>query len=64
MRGPRNSYGYEAMIVSMTEADDFIELAKEMRVELGDAPVRTYREVMARLAESARAAEPRRGQAR
>jgi len=52
------------MIVSMTEADDFIELAKEMRVELGDAPVRTYREVMARLAESARAAEPRRGQAR
>jgi hypothetical protein len=60
----RNSYGYEGMIVSMTEADDFIELAKEMRAELGDTPVRTYREVMARLAEAARAADPKRGQAR
>jgi predicted transcriptional regulator len=41
-----------------------MELAKEMRAELGDAPVRTNREVMARLAEAARAAETRRGQAR
>jgi len=48
----RNSYGYEGLVVSMTEADDFKELVKAMRADLGERPIEVYRELMARIAEA------------
>ena len=48
----RNTYGYEGLVVSMTEAGDFNELVKSMRADLGKRPIAIYRELMARLAEA------------
>lgn len=48
----RNNYGYQGFVVSMTEADDFKELVKAMRADLGERPIEVYRELMARLAEA------------
>ena len=48
----RNSYGYEGLVVSMTEAHDVKELVKAMRADLGERPIEVYRELMARLAEA------------
>lgn len=43
----RNDYGYEGRIVSLTEAEDYKDVVKQMRVELGDAPIRQYHATMA-----------------
>ncbi len=48
----RNTYGYEGLAISMTEADDFKELVKTMRADLGERPIEVYRELMTRLAEA------------
>jgi hypothetical protein len=48
----RNTYGYEGLVVSMTEAGDFNELVKSMRADLEERPIAIYRELMDRLAEA------------
>ena len=47
----RNIYGYEGLVISMTDADDFVELVKTMRADLGERPIEVYRALMTRLAE-------------
>lgn len=59
----RNHYGNEGRVVSMTEADDFNELVKSMRADLGERPIEVYRDLMAQLAE-ARAEQFKAGRAR
>ncbi|MGC8634307.1 MAG: hypothetical protein ACP5VP_06530 [Candidatus Limnocylindrales bacterium] len=46
----RNNYGYDGWTVALSEAEDFADLVKEMRVDLGDAPVQIFEQKMAELA--------------
>ena len=45
----RNDYGYRGYVVSESEASDMTESVKEIRVALGDAPIRVYQRLMAEL---------------
>jgi len=46
----RNDYGYEGRRIALSEAEDFTEMVKQMRADLGDEPIRAYQRKMAELA--------------
>lgn len=46
----RNNYGYEGQTIALSEAEDFAELVKQMRADLGDEPIHAYERKMAELA--------------
>lgn len=46
----RNNYGYEGRTIALSEAEDFADLVKQLRVDLGDEPIAIYQRTMAELA--------------
>jgi hypothetical protein len=46
----RNSYGSEGRTIALSEAEDFAELVKQMRADLGDEPIAVYERKMAEIA--------------
>ena len=52
----RNNDGYEGQTIALSEAEDFAELVKQMRADLGDEPIAVYEGKMAEIA-VARAAQ-------
>jgi len=46
----RNSYGHEGRTIALSDAEDFAELVKQMRADLGDEPIAAYERKMAEIA--------------
>ena len=45
----RNNDGYEGQTIALSEAEDFAELVKQMRADLGDEPIAVYERKMAEI---------------